>query len=352
MYPTKTNSPLAASEKAAQTYSDSQPVGATTMPCPNAKQEFKDVIKVKVVGEDGVGLDGIALQLSRDDKKILTGKTAPDGMYAFKGLETGNYQFSLPELDQDAWKELETQPLPEDEAKSSSVASWQNSSTPAEAGEKTHVIKQGECVGKIAEVYGFFPRTIWEYGKNAELKKLRHDNMYILFEKDQVVIPVKRRKTQVVATGDEITVQRQGVPEHLRIRYLHYDETPRKGVPYLLSVKTAKGVTVADISSETDGKGFVDQAIPPSAVFATITLNPGPWPEVHMFNIGYTNPIDKVSGWQARLNNLGYDCGKEDNELGPKTQAAIRAFQRAKKLEETGARDAPTKVALLEVALS
>lgn len=133
------------------------------------------------------------------------------------------------------------------------------------------------------------------------------------------------------------------MPERLRIRFLHYDETPRKGVPYLLSVKTAEGVLVADISSETDGGGFVDQPIPPSAKFATITLNPGPWPEIHELNIGYANPIDTVSGWQARLNNLGYECGKEDDQLGPKTQAAIRAFQRTKNLRETGERDDDTK---------
>lgn len=351
MYPNKTNSPLATAEKAAQSYSDSQPVGATTMPCPNDKQELKEVICVKVVGEDGVGLGDIALQLSRADKKILTGKTAPDGVYTFKGLEPGNYQLSLPELDQDAWKELTTESLPADEAKSSSVAEWRSAPAQTAEEEKIHVIKQGECVGKIAEVYGFFPRTIWDYAKNAELKNHRRD-MYILFEKDEVVIPAKLQKLQAVATGDELTVQRQGVPEHLRIRFLNYDEMPRKGVPYLLSLTTHKEVLVAEISSETNDKGFVDQPIPPSAVLATITLNPGPWPEVHEFNLGYTNPIDKVSGWQARLNNLGYDCGKEDDVLGPKTQAAIRAFQQAKKLEETGERDELTEAALLSVALS
>jgi hypothetical protein len=305
-----------------------------------------------VVGEDGVGLADIALLLSREDKQVLTGKTAPDGVYAFKGLEPGDYQLSLPELDMDAWKELKTEALPGDEAKSSSVASWRSAPVATVEGEKIHVIKQGECVGKIAEVYGLFPRTIWDYGKNLELKELRHDNMYILFENDQVVIPAKRRKAEPIATGDEMTVQRKGVPERLRIRFLHYTQTPRVGVPYLLSLKTDKGDVVADISSETDDKGFVDQPIPPSAVFATITLNPGQWPEVHEFNLRYTNPIDKVSGWQARLNNLGYDCGKEDNVLGPKTERAIKAFQRAKMLEETGLPDEIARVVLLAVALS
>jgi len=346
------SSPLAKAEQAAQTQSDSQAVGAATVSCPYTSTEEKKVVEVQVVGEDGMGLDGINLLITRGDGKVLTGKTGPAGLYRFKGLEPGSYKLSLPELDKDAWLVKSIQALPEAEANCTSTASWQTVPAPAVANEQTHIIKQGECVGKIAEHYGFFSKTLWDYPANAELKKLRHDNMYILFEKDQVVIPAKRQQSLAAATGDQIVVQRQGVPEYLRIRFLHYDETPRVGVPYLLSVTTKKGGPVADISGKTDDKGFVDQPIPPSAAHATIIVNPGPWPQVHKLNIGYINPIDKISGWQSRLNSLGYDCGAEDDELGPKTRAAIRAFQRAKKLKETGERDEATKEALLKVALS
>ena len=348
MFPAKTKSSLATAEKAAQTYSDSQPVGATTMPCPHTQKELKEVIKVKVVGEDGVGLGDIALQLSRDDKQALTGKTAPDGVYAFKGLEPGNYQLSLPELDKDAWKELQTQPLLEDEAKSSSVASWQSPPSSKMEAEKTHIIQQGECVGKIAEVYGFFPKTIWNYGKNAELKKLRHDNMYILFEKDQVVIPAKRQKTHAVAAGDALTIHRQGVPEHLHIRFLHHDETPRVGVPYVVNIKIGAGESMAAICGTTDAAGFVRATIPPRAVFADIYLGEEREQEIYEFNLGYVNPIDTLSGVKARLNNLGYDSGKETDEIDEQTIYAIKAFQRHYELEITGARDEKTLMLLEE----
>lgn len=348
-----TNSPMAAAEKAAQSFSDSQAVGATVLPCTNnSEKKLKEVIKVKVVGEDGVGLADIALLLSREDKQVLTGKTAPDGVYAFKGLEPGSYQLSLPELDMDAWKELKTEALVGDEAKSSSGASWRSAPAETLEGEKIHVIKQGECVGKIAEVYGFFPRTIWDYEKNSELRELRHDNMYILFPEDNVVIPAKRQKAQAVNTGYELTVQRQGVPERLRIRFLHYDETPRLGVPYLLSLKTDKGVLVADISSETDGKGFVNQSISVGAKLATIILNPGPWAETYDFNLRHIDPIDEVSGWQARLKNLGYYYGEENGLFDDQTRLAICAFQNAKQIDESGEMDMATQAILLALALA
>jgi peptidoglycan hydrolase-like protein with peptidoglycan-binding domain len=41
-----------------------------------------------------------------------------------------------------------------------------------------------------------------------------------------------------------------------------------------------------------------------------------------------------VSGVQARLQNLGFDPGKVDGVLGPRTRAAIRTFQRSMGIEE------------------
>jgi hypothetical protein len=343
--------PLAQADQAAQAMSDSQTVGATTAPCPLSAIDRK-VIEVLVIGEDGGALDAIDLLLTRGDGQGLTGKTGPSGTYKFIGLEPGSYQLHLPAMDEDAWLVKSTKALLPAQAHCTNVASWESAPAPDPAREHTHIIQQGECVGKIAERYGFFPGTVWDYPANAALKKQRHGDMHVLYQDDGVVIPAKRQKTQAVSAGDKITLERQGVPEHLRVRFLHYDESPRDGVPYLLSLTTENNIPVADRSGQTDDEGYVDQAIPPSAVRATITLNPGRKPEIHRFNLGHTNPIDEISGWKARLNNLGYDCGAENNEWGPKTEAAIRAFQHAKDLEETGNRDVATKLALLAVAKS
>ena len=41
---------------------------------------------------------------------------------------------------------------------------------------------------------------------------------------------------------------------------------------------------------------------------------------------GYMN-LDDLAGVQAALGKLGFDAGKADGIDGPKTQAAVRAFQ-------------------------
>lgn len=345
-------STLLEADQAARALSDTQRVGSAILSCPSQPADDRKNIEVKVVGEDGVGLDGIGVRLTRDGGEALAGKTGPAGVYKFTGLVPGSYELGLPALDQDAWRVTSTRPMPEAEAASTAVAGWRSLPAPAAAAERTHVVKQGDFVSKIAERYGFFSGTIWDYSANAELKKLRDDKMNILYAGDVVVVPAKRGKTVSVDTGNRVTVQRLGVPEYLRIRFLDINEKPRVGVPYLLSLVTENGDPVVDISSETDQDGNLEQPIPPSATIARVTLSPTIWPDAYEFRIGYKDPADTVSGWQARLNNLGYDCGAEDGIAGPLTRNAVYAFQRAKRIRLSGDMDAATLAALEAAALS
>ncbi len=53
--------------------------------------------------------------------------------------------------------------------------------------------------------------------------------------------------------------------------------------------------------------------------------------------IDYTSMVMKA---QTQLNVLGFDTGKPDGQMGPKTRSAIKAFQRSVGLDETGVVDA------------
>jgi peptidoglycan hydrolase-like protein with peptidoglycan-binding domain len=55
---------------------------------------------------------------------------------------------------------------------------------------------------------------------------------------------------------------------------------------------------------------------------------------------------EKVRAAQQALKDKGHDPGAVDGRLGPKTQAALREFQRAQGMESTGELDAKTADAL------
>ena len=61
------------------------------------------------------------------------------------------------------------------------------------------------------------------------------------------------------------------------------------------------------------------------------------------------DPVDTVTGVQARCKLLGYDCGPIDGELGDATSAALKAFQTLNGLAIDGQVGAETQSKLLEL---
>lgn len=53
-----------------------------------------------------------------------------------------------------------------------------------------------------------------------------------------------------------------------------------------------------------------------------------------------------VADAQAKLNALGYPCGKADGIMGRKTRAQLKRFQKAKGIAATGKLDDATVAAL------
>ena len=78
-------------------------------------------------------------------------------------------------------------------------------------------------------------------------------------------------------------------------------------MPYQIKIdgKAEKG--------KTDAEGVLKHRIPPNAHRGRLLLNPGtPEEEEHLLNLGYVDPVEQVTGVQARLRNLGYECGLID----------------------------------------
>lgn len=79
--------------------------------------------------------------------------------------------------------------------------------------------------------------------------------------------------------------------------------------------------------------GTILKAVPRRARKALLRLWDDDEPELkepHEFEVILATkfpPLEEVSGVQRRLVNLGFDVGDEDGEVGPKTRAAVRAFE-------------------------
>lgn len=202
-----------------------------------------------------------------------------------------------------------------------------------------HTIGKGESLASIAKENGFLWRSIWDHGNNAELKAARR-NPNQLVEGDVLFIPEKCRKQIGRPVDTRHKFKRRGEPTRLKLQLQDLGK-PRRNVAYTLAFGDAV------IHGTTDGEGKIDQPIPGETKIATLTLGDGS--EVYQVVIGELDPVDQLTGVQHRLNNLGFDCGGEDGELGEATRDALRRFQRANALDESGEPDQATKAKLVEL---
>ena len=192
----------------------------------------------------------------------------------------------------------------------------------------THTVEQGEYLASIAKDYGFSDwHTIYDHPQNADLKKKR-PNPNILFPGDEIFIPDKAQKHESCATDKKHRFKVNVPKAWLKIVLKDFEGKPLANQPYTLTLATltSKGTT--------DGAGSLHQKIPIGVELGQLDLDKLglSWP----LKIGHLDPIQDegdngalISGMQARLNNLGYHCGRVDGILGERTTEALKGFQRS-----------------------
>jgi len=197
-----------------------------------------------------------------------------------------------------------------------------------------HTVSQGECLTSIAAQYGFAVKTLWNLPENANLKLIRKDPN-VLFPGDVVFVPEVRLSEVSCSADQRHTFVKKGEPTKLRIRLLD-DQRPRANVSYRLQID---GVWV---NGTTDGSGYLEQPLSPSAQKGLLLVGEEATQDVHDLDFGYLDPIDQDSGVARRLHNLGYETGDSPSE-------AIRGFQRDHGLDPKGQIDDLTRQKLIEV---
>ena len=178
-------------------------------------------------------------------------------------------------------------------------------------------IKQGEHVSRIAKQFGFADyRTIWDHPNNAALKDLRK-NPNVLAPGDQLFIPDKQLRKESRPTGATHRFKAPATALMLRVVVKNMDDQPVANTPCKLQVE---GQT---FQLTTDGSGKIEKEIPKAAENGKLTIGDQEFP----IRIGHLDPVDQISGYRARLNNLGYNAGDSDDENDPQLRSAVEEFQ-------------------------
>ena len=208
-----------------------------------------------------------------------------------------------------------------------------------------HTVKLGEYLSAIARHYGFSDyRVIWDHPENAALKSKRK-NPSVLYPGDQLHIPVKKTREEIGTTEERHRFRLKGKPLMLRLVIRDLGHQPLANTPCELHV----GNRTYDLT--TDDQGRIGQEIPLDSQegFVLFTDPLVPFQRGIPIRIGHLDPVEEVSGQQARLNNLGYDAGPVDGKDGEKFRFALQEFQCDHGLKVDGVCDAGTQAKLKEI---
>ena len=197
----------------------------------------------------------------------------------------------------------------------------------------------------IALKYGFADyRTIWDHPENASLKQKRQ-NPNILFPGDRLFIPDKKEKEESGSTEQHHRFVRKAQKLMLRIVARDLSDDPIANAPCELIVDTRS------FKLTTDGNGKIEQEIDKDAQRGQLTIKDpkGATDIIIEFKIGHLDPVEEVTGQQARLNNLGYNAGEVGRADPYQFRSAVEEFQCDHKLKVDGDCGPQTQAKLKEV---
>jgi Putative peptidoglycan binding domain/LysM domain len=207
-----------------------------------------------------------------------------------------------------------------------------------------HIVQQGECLSSIAKRYGFVDwNTIYKHQVNSNFRKIRADP-HVLLPGDRLMIPDKDVKNVACQTTMLHTFKLVNPKTRLRVVVRDIDGQLLAGKKYKLIVE---GEVHEGVLPDT---ALIDEQIPADAVEGELTVwtddNYPQHPDMWTLKLGHLDPVDALTGVQARLNNLGYDCGPVDGINGPRTKRAVKAFQKEYGLDVDGIPGPKTQAAL------
>jgi len=212
----------------------------------------------------------------------------------------------------------------------------------------THVLREGEWLGLLAERYGLGSASaIWNAPENEPLRTLRA-SADLVMAGDTVHIPTEGPTHVEVAAGRRASFILRSGGEMLRVRVVGIASFVRAfgGIDYELTVgaQTLRGELT------TDGQ-VLEMPLPVTATSGELVLMGSLRYEIPIGGLG---PVEEPRGALGRLAHLGFTAVMEpgDEADTPVVQAvdplraALRRFQRHAALPPNGELDEPTKARL------
>ena len=211
----------------------------------------------------------------------------------------------------------------------------------------THTVRQGECLSSIARSYGFTDwRRIYDHPLNAEFKKKR-PNPNVIYPGDEIFIPDHDLKTEPRETEKKHKFRLKAQKTLVRIVLEDGSFQPLANKKYKLTVENRT------YEGRTNANGLIQHTIPADAETGLLTAWLGDDDSgvgyVWEVRLGHLDPVEELTGIQARLNNLSFDCGAVDGIYGPFTRSGVEAFQKKYGLQVDGIPGPITQAKLEEV---
>lgn len=210
---------------------------------------------------------------------------------------------------------------------------------------RPHVVRQGEYLTKLAHTLCFDASAVWNDPQNAALRA-RRKNPEILCPGDVLMVPEPApRKPLSLAVGSHNAFKAK-VPTVRVAVVVKEGGEPLADEPCMIDGLGPR------VPAKSDGEGRVEIEVPLHVrevrlIFYKRAL-------VVPVGVGELDPVEEPSGVRQRLEHLGY----YGIVLGPAKRAAptpepeldaeaLRGFQRAHSLPDTGVADEATRAALV-----
>jgi N-acetylmuramoyl-L-alanine amidase len=210
------------------------------------------------------------------------------------------------------------------------------STQPVGSGE--HVVESGECIISLADRHGHFWETLWNHPDNADVRKVR-GSPHVLLVGDRVHIPEITIKHMSCETENRHRFKRRGIPISFELLVEENGE-PLSGRRFVLRIegRTTDGIVPED--------GVIKAPMMPQDREGELKVydDQGRF-RSYPLEFGSLDPAHTTTGAFGRLHNLGYISDDTPEAL----EAALRTFQKANNLADSGRVDSETAAKLVEI---